>query len=125
MEQKPDRPGSCLSQEHGCEPAESVACPYHLYDRLGRRRFCQFPSRYLRTRCKIAGCTRWKVNRVVTKVSLLDGMNLPDGPDVRCCPLADMRCSPLSMLEQTSCPAPKSGVLFVARVCNFGRLVAL
>src|SRR5262245_24555486 len=71
MEQKPDRPGGCLSQEYGCEPAESVACPHHLYDRLGRRRFCQFPSRYLRTRCKIAGCTRWKVNRVVTKVSLL------------------------------------------------------
>ena len=67
----------------------------------------------------------WDQDRVVTKVSLLDGMNLPDGPDVRCCPLADMRCSPLSMLEQTSCPAPKSGVLFVARVCNFGRLVAL
>src|SRR5262249_15372916 len=54
--------------EHGCEPAESVARAHHLYDRLGRRRFCQLPSRYLRTRCKIASRTRRKVNRMVSKV---------------------------------------------------------
>jgi murein L,D-transpeptidase YcbB/YkuD len=69
----PDRPGRYFSQEHGCEPEGSVARPHHLYDRLGRRRFCQLPFRYLRTRCKIVGGTRRKVDRVVSNFLITVG----------------------------------------------------